>query len=385
MARTRSLLPPYLQWRDGRPRWEPGPRLRAAGFRGQDLKDEIGQWLRLEAAIERARTINEDIEAWRRGGAPRRRQERTAGQARSCRALYEQWLASPRFMKLAAATRRDYRLKAELWLDTFGDVPVPVLKKSDIYGWWEETYRSNGHAMANGAVAVARALLTYGTMKGWRDDNPAMKLGLETLPPRVVVWTPAECAALVETADVMGLHAVGDAAVIALHTAQRLGDVLALQHSRTERGYIEFRQSKTGARVRVPQTDQLEARLAAIRTRRSRRSTVALAQLTHVVLRDETLAPHTGRSFNTAFNAVKREIVQTHPGAADKWFLDFRDTAITRLALAGATLPEIRAITGHKLETIASVLQHYLALDHRMADAGVTKLKTWMQQEGIAV
>jgi integrase len=211
-----------------------------------------------------------------------------------------------------------------------------------------------------------------------------MKLGLETLPPRVVIWTPEECAALVATADRLGLHAVGDASVIALHTAQRLGDVLALQYSKTDRGYVEFRQSKTGARVRVPQTDQLEKRLAAIRRRRTSGAMIALDQIAHVVLRDDTLAPHTGRSFNDAFNTVKRAIAD-HPDSQAKWFLDFRDTAITRLALAGATLPEIRAISGHKLETIASVLANYLALDHRMADAGVAKLKEWMASEGIAV
>lgn len=385
MRRKQSPFPPYLKWRDGRPRWEPGPTLRSAGFKGEDLRDDNNRWLGMEAAIARAKLLNEHVEAWRSGGAPRRRQEREQKPARSCRALYDLWLQSPKFAKLAPATQRDYRLKAELWLDTFGDAPVHVLKKHDVYGWWEEAYREHGHSMANGTVAVVRSMLTYGTMKGWRDDNPAMKLGLETLPPRVVIWTPQECAAMVTTADAFGLHAIGDASVIALHTAQRLSDVLALQYSKTERGYVEFLQGKTKARVRVPQTDQLEQRLAAIRGRRSRGTTVSLQHIARVVLRDDTMEPHTGRSFNEAFNTVKRAVAADHPDAASKWFLDFRDTAITRLALAGATLPEIRAISGHKLDTIASVLQHYLALDHRMADAGVAKLKEWMASEGIAV
>ena len=68
-----------------------------------------------------------------------------------------------------------------------------------------------------------------------------------------------------------------------------------------------------------------------------------------------------------------------------KLFLDFRDTAITRLALAGCTVPQIRAITGHQMQTIHQVLEHYLAIDDRMAAAGITRLKTWMADEGIAL
>ena len=61
-----------------------------------------------------------------------------------------------------------------------------------------------------------------------------------------------------------------------------------------------------------------------------------------------------------------------------KQFPDLRDTAVARLALAGCTVAEIRAITGHTLETVHKVLKHYLALDDRMADAGIAKLKNWM-------
>lgn len=68
-----------------------------------------------------------------------------------------------------------------------------------------------------------------------------------------------------------------------------------------------------------------------------------------------------------------------------KQFLDLRDTAVTRLALAGCTMSEIRAITGHMFETVHKIMQHYLALDDRMADAAISKLKSWMDEEGIAV
>ena len=41
---------PYIVWRDGRPRFSPGPRLRSLGFKGEDLRHSDGRWLSLEEA-----------------------------------------------------------------------------------------------------------------------------------------------------------------------------------------------------------------------------------------------------------------------------------------------------------------------------------------------
>jgi T5orf172 domain len=51
----------YLYWRNGRPRWEPGPTRRRKGQRGQDLKDKNGNWLTLEDAKIAAQKINDQI------------------------------------------------------------------------------------------------------------------------------------------------------------------------------------------------------------------------------------------------------------------------------------------------------------------------------------
>lgn len=56
---------------------------------------------------------------------------------------------------------------------------------------------------------------------------------------------------------------------------------------------------------------------------------------------------------------------------------DLRDTAVTWLALAGSTLPEIAAVTGHSPETITSIMKHYLARHPELADHAVTKLENW--------
>jgi hypothetical protein len=69
----------------------------------------------------------------------------------------------------------------------------------------------------------------------------------------------------------------------------------------------------------------------------------------------------------------------------DKHDQDLRDTAVTWLARAGATLPEIASITGHSLGSIHSIMKHYLALSPELSDAGIEKLIVWMTREGIEV
>lgn len=56
-----SPVPAYFKWRSGRPRWEPGPSLRAKGVRGRDLKDTKGLWLNAEDAIAAADMINQTL------------------------------------------------------------------------------------------------------------------------------------------------------------------------------------------------------------------------------------------------------------------------------------------------------------------------------------
>ena len=380
---------PYLKWRDGRPRWEPGPRLRAKGFKGRDLKDEAGRWLGLEAAIAAARQINAEVEAWRADGQPRRRPPVPRRTARTCAALWDKWKASPDFKHLAPRTQDDYENKIRLWLEAgFGEAPVASITKPHMLGWWEQAYRERGHSMANGILAVARAMLSYAELVGWREPNtnPAFKLKRPTLPPRIVIWTPSEVMRYVETADEMGYHSIADAFVIALHTGQRQGDVLALQWPKVDGGRAVFRQGKTGARVSVPFTPQLEARIAAIRARRRAGPVAELETGRPLVVSERTGEAYDEHEFRKRFREVRAQAATGNfVSIASKQFRDLRDTAVTRLALAGCTIAEIRAITGHTLASIHQILKHYLALDEAMADAAIGRLKAWMAEEGIAL
>lgn len=374
----------YFKWRDGRPRWEPGPKLRRLGCKGRDLKSVDGHWLDRAAALAAAERLNQKTDeaiatSMRSGRKPRGPKRH----AQSCEALWATYSASPRFARLAEKTRRDYAIKARVFLEVFGTHPVRAVDQPLLYRWWEKLYVARGHAMANGVLAVVRVAFSHARRIGWRADNPALHLGLETVAPRCVVWSPSELAHVIATADRLGFAGVADAVVVALHTAQRQGDVLALELAQLEAGRCLFRQSKTGARVAVPHTGPLAERLAMIRARQGAAGIVDLALARRVIL--DRGQPYAVNRFRKHWQIVRATAAETMPSIGDKLFLDLRDTAITRLALAGCTVPEIRAISGHSLETVHQVLVHYLALDDRLAASAITRLKAWMDEEGIAV
>ncbi len=384
MARARTkITPAYFKWRKGRPRWEPGPRLRAAGHKGRDLKDEAGNWLGLEAAIAAADAINAEVDVWRATGTRRLRPQVPLKSEYCCDALWQRYLASPSWANLKPKTQEDYHSKANVFLAAFGDYHVKAIRKPHLYAFWEQLHRERGHTMANGVMTVVSSLFSYAERIGWRDEetNPAKKMQRQRPPPRLVLYLPNELEALVLAADRIGFPEIGDATVIALHSGQRLSDVLAMPPRLFEEHRINLRQFKHGALIDAPMTDVLQTRISAIRVRWQRLG--VLSRDTIVARADGR--EHTPRSFNSAWRNVRAAAAIEIASVADKNFQDLRDTAVTRLALADCSMAEISAITGHTMQSINQIMRHYLVLQPEMADSAIAKLQAWIAKEGIAI
>ena len=58
----------------------------------------------------------------------------------------------------------------------------------------------------------------------------------------------------------------------------------------------------------------------------------------------------------------------------DLHFHDLRGTAITMLAEAGCTVPEIAAITGHGLDHVGRILESYLSRTQALSEKAIEKL-----------
>ena len=71
------------------------------------------------------------------------------------------------------------------------------------------------------------------------------------------------------------------------------------------------------------------------------------------------------------------DLLKTNAGIVGVTFNDLRGTAVTRLALAGASEAQIATITGHSLRDVRSILDaHYLHRDPALGQDAIHKLES---------
>jgi integrase len=389
---------PYVDWRDGRPRFNPGAAMRRRlKLKGQDLKRADGGWMTAEEARAWVETELLPKLDQRRAAADQGRRLKPAQPAAprllTVAALWDLWLSSPRMAgravsdgrrEVAAAsphTVRGYRLAGttlERSAPLVWTSPAAALKPSVIFGLHEDLWRRHGLATARATRAALSAALTFGIQRGLvpLDRNPCHGLQLAMPAPRVRAGEPADIEALVAAADTLGLPEIGDAIMLGVWTGQRQADRLALVDRGLVEGRRQFRQSKTGAVVEIPEAPHLAARLAAARDRRGRLGVVG------PVVMDCEGRGYDAWRYGRAFQMVRHLAMQARPGLRGFRDQDLRDTAVTWLHRAGCTHAEISAITGHSLASIAGVLRHYSAPHPEIADNAMAKLVTWRRSKG---
>lgn len=384
----------HVAWRDGRPRFSPGPRLRALGHAGYDLRhnapgqDEplapghgrAGRWFTRGEAVDWSAAFAAALKAPRK----RRRTPAPARPAYSIERLFSDWFNSDRFRAdsarpYARKTVEDYRQKARV-LETHDPVlwraPVAALTRPICAGLFEQLQRARGLATARGALLVLGSAIEWAMLRGKLPEgiNPAHKLRMPAGNTRMRFASRAEIEAMIAAADETGLPHVGDMIMLGVWTGQRQNDRLAMRDEGLHDGRRRLRQSKTGALVEIAESPMLAARLAAARARRAGAGVAALT-----IVADAAGQPLEKRAYNAHWNTVRAAAAKTQPSVRDLNDGDLRRTAVTWLALAGATIPEICAITGHTLASANDILKHYLVLNPAMGDTAIRKLVEWFE------
>lgn len=440
----------HVDYRNGRPRFNPGVTLRAMGYSGKDLKHANGKWLSIEEAIAWSKRLQAEIETRRNhksrtGRMPPRPREKLVTVER----LFDIWWLHPSmrgeaveegrhvFKAKSPATVRSYRQKArvieeeapELW-----GAAVAALDKVILFNLYERIAVRRGLATAVGCIRTLSAVLSFGMRRGLAPfaSNPAEMMGMETPAPRLRVGEREEMDHLIATADQLGRPEMGDCIMLGLWTGQRQSERIDLIDEGLLNNRRIFRQRKTGAIVAIPEAPRLAARLATAKARRKAiydaprdEGKPAPVRRMELVIDEKANAPFKPDYYRHVFAAIRdvavHGLVETAAGIlivllddtearAIKHYLpglrgllvgeaqttrtlprlvapmpalagfrdqDLRDTAVTWLALAGATIPEIAAVTGHSLQSITSVLEHYLARHPELADHAIAKLVTW--------
>ena len=284
---------------------------------------------------------------------------RLAAPAGVLQTVIDAYLASPKFSDLAPRTCRDYRKHVRKIEAEYSDFPIEALNDRATRGEflnWRDRLAKASRRQADYTYSVLALILAWAFDRGMVPGNPCERPGRVYRSERInSIWTAEDEAAFLETAPA---H-IGLAFMLALWTGQRQGDLLRLPWSAYDGQTIRLRQGKTKAHVVIPVGAPLKVTLD------------ATPKLAVTILSTKRQTSWTEGGFRASWRTACKAA-----GVAGLTFHDLRGTAVTRLAVAGCEVPEIAAITGHKLNKVAAILDsHYLSRDSALGEAAIRKLE----------
>jgi integrase len=275
------------------------------------------------------------------------------------RDLIVQYETASEFIGLAERTKSDYRKHLRAIEAKWGKLPLAAIGDPRLRGdlkEWRDKLALKSLRQADYAWSVLQRVFSVAKDRGRISVNPCERGGRLYEADRTdKIWTDADIEKFLASAPTH-LHL---SLMLALWTGQRQGDLLRLSWSAYDGQFIRLRQSKCGARVKIPVGGPLRAMLDAA----PRKATLVLTT-TH-----DTAWTEGG--FRASWGMACRKA-----GIDGLTFHDLRGSAVTRLMEAGATVGEIAAITGHSLADVESILDaHYFGRTTGLAESGIAKLE----------
>lgn len=270
--------------------------------------------------------------------------------------LIRDYALSPEFGKLAHSTHKEYQRMLTKVEDKFGDLPIAALDdprvRQDFMSWRGTVARESGDREADNRLSVISSMLTWAKENGHILHNHVAGFRrLHKADRSEKIWLPEHIEAFMNVAPLELQRAL----ILALHTGQRQADLLGLSWNNYDGSYISLRQGKTKRRVEIPCTTALKRMLD------------GLDRDTNLVLTTKTKLPWKARYFKAQWEAATKAA-----GIKDLHFHDLRGTAITMLAEARCSTPQIAAITGHSLKSVSSIIDKYLARTRTLSGEAMT-------------
>lgn len=281
------------------------------------------------------------------------------------KALIQRYMQSPKYLDLRDRTRKDYFKHIGKIEEKFGSLPIPALNDPHVRSRflnWRDKLGKSSKKQADYTVTVLGIVLEWSLDRGFIEANHIRRpKKLYKANRSEKIWLQEHVDAFLDRAS----DEIAFALLLALDTGQRQGDLLKLSWAAYDGEYLNLQQSKTGTKVSIPLTARLTALLQNELENRSKNKMTATTILTRT-----DGQPWKQDHFRHEWRRTTKEA-----GLDNLTFNDLRGTAVTALADAGCTLPEICSITGHSLKSAESILSHYLAGTKRQADSAILKLE----------
>ena len=245
------------------------------------------------------------------------------------------------YMKLKASTRKVRWNTLERFALEHGKKRVALLTAAHMKAIIGSMADRPG--AANNLLKALRVLLRHAIDMGLIQDNPSRNVRkFVSRSEGFHSWDDNDVA------NFESIHKPGSRAYLALslllYTGQRRSDVVRMGWQHLENDLISVVQDKTGAKLKIPMHPKLAA---AIKNMPCKNMTFLLT---------EAGAPFTAPGFGNWFRDRCNEAGLQHCSAHG-----LRKACATRLANAGCTPEQIKAITGHK--TLSEVARYTMAAD----------------------
>lgn len=275
--------------------------------------------------------------------------------------LIAQYTASPDFTALRASTRAEYRRMLRTIEDVWGTMPLAAVNdpkaRGAFLGWRDKVAQKNGLREAENRLTRLARVLAWGYDRSLLIANRLDKWERKYKSDRSdKIWTPQ----LVEVFAITASPQMQLAMSLALWTGQRQGDLLSLTWAHYKDGAFSFRQSKSGKQMFIPLVPQARQLLDDL--------------LAQGVVSTHVLCSPQGRPWVEGNFRHRFITARDRAGIHGLTFHDLRGTAVTVLAEAGCTVPEIASFTGHSLKHVASILEKYLPATKGQALNAAAKL-----------
>lgn len=292
-------------------------------------------------------------------------EEEVAGQPRTIGVLIDAYLKSPEFDRLAPKTSEAYSSRLEKVRKFWGHRLVGEIRSADVLKLRDDL--TVEQSAPNETIASLSAMFSWSIPREWRETNPCKGVPRIAKGDAFAPWPDGKI-------ELLKAHApkpIYWAAMLALYTGQRRGDLLRMMWSDIDQqGLILVRQGKTGKRLWIPLHTRLREILATIPRNSTHILTSALGR------------PWKEFGFSTAWQRTLGRKELTAIREAGLVFHGLRKSAAVKLAEAGCTDAEIAAITGQTRQMV----EHYTkGVDQkRLAVAAMRKWESGGASEGNA-
>ncbi|MER8975295.1 tyrosine-type recombinase/integrase [Mesorhizobium sp. M0800] len=251
-------------------------------------------------------------------------------------ALILSYYGSADFRNLAKASQKTYRNALERLRVDYGTGSVVKLERKHVLKMMDKKAEHPG--AANELLKMTKLLMGRAIDMGMRKDDPTLRIRrMKIKSGGFITWEEEDIIAFYEA------HEEGTRARLALDlllfTGQRRSDVIGMGRQHVRNDVLSIRQQKTGTAVSIPLHPYLKGILDAR----------PHDNLTYLLTQYEK--PFQPESFTNWFRVCVREAGLREDLASGAMGLSphgLRKACSRRLAQAGCTPHQIRAITGHK-------------------------------------